>query len=89
MILEVTRDIETEYREALSVCLDRYTVMAADHLDLMDFIYEFREGVTTLPLMKLNRWLGYIQGVLIERGATTVVEERDFTRPLFRHLDFG
>lgn len=40
------------------------------------------------PLMKLNRWLGYIQGTLIAYELTTVQAERDFTRPLFQRLDF-
>jgi hypothetical protein len=56
---------------------------------LYDFICEFQAGVgSKLPIMKLNRWLGYIQGCLIERGYTTVEDERNFTRPLFRPLDF-
>lgn len=33
--------------------------------------------------LKYHRWLGYIQGVLITKGYTTVNEERDFTRPYF------
>lgn len=32
---------------------------------------------------KAGRWLGFIQGILIERGITTVQVERDFTRPYF------
>lgn len=32
---------------------------------------------------KSARWLGFIQGVLIMRGFTTVQAERDFTRPYF------
>ena len=54
------------------------------------FINEFIKGCTDkLPLMKLNRWLGYIQGTLISWDVTSVQTERDWTRPLFRHLDFG
>lgn len=30
---------------------------------------------------KVNRWLGYVQGVLITTGLLTVDGERDFTRP--------
>lgn len=30
---------------------------------------------------KVNRWLGFIQGVLICNGITSVEKERDFTRP--------
>lgn len=53
------------------------------------FIGEFIQGCNDrLPLMKLNRWLGYIQGSLIQWGVTTVDAERNWTRPLFRHLDF-
>jgi hypothetical protein len=56
---------------------------------LDEFICEFNQGtIKRLPLMKLNRWLGYIQGCLIERGYTTVEAERNWTRPLFRPLDF-
>lgn len=57
--------------------------------ELMTFIVEFEIQIANgAPLNKLNRWLGYIQGVLIMTGQTTVKEERDFTRPLFRHLDY-
>lgn len=56
---------------------------------LFSFIKEFIQACENkLPLMKLNRWLGYIQGSLIQWGATTVEDERNWTRPLFRPLDF-
>lgn len=35
------------------------------------------------PSDKANRWLGFIQGVLIAKGATTVTTEREITRPIF------
>lgn len=57
---------------------------------LLVFLGDFIKGIEDeLPLMKLNRWLGYIQGVLIVWGLTTVEAERDFTRPLFRALDYA
>lgn len=57
--------------------------------ELWMFIGEFIQGCNDkLPLMKLNRWLGYIQGTLIQWEITTVQAERDWTRPLFRPLDF-
>lgn len=34
-------------------------------------------------ITKKHRWLGYIQGVLICKGYTTVAEEREETRELF------
>ena len=58
-------------------------------IELRKFIFDFIEGCeNNLPLMKLNRWLGYIQGSLIQWGITSVQTERDWTRPLFRPLDF-
>jgi len=81
------------YYDALIRCGNRYSQMTLVYepdSELRGFINEFIQGcVDGLPLMKLNRWLGYIQGCVIERGYTTVAEERDWTRPLFRPLDFG
>jgi hypothetical protein len=58
--------------------------------ELNKFVSEFISGCANkLPLMKLNRWLGYIQGCLIVWGVTTVETERDWTRPLFKPLDFN
>jgi hypothetical protein len=41
------------------------------------------EKIDELPIDKLSRWLGYVQGVIIERGLSSVEEERNFSRPLF------
>jgi len=90
--------VSAEYYKALAQCAERYLEMIDDlcyyeghdkNTKLFHFVYEFKCGVRDqLPLMKLNRWLGYIQGCLIERGYTTVEAERNWTRPLFRPLDF-
>lgn len=37
----------------------------------------------TLPIDKLSRWLGFVQGVLHSQGITSSDTERDFSRPLF------
>jgi hypothetical protein len=83
-------DIADKYRFALHKCGERYRDMFNDINDpLNKFIHEFMWGCRDgLPVPKLCRWLGYIQGILIERGYTTVDTERDWTRPLFRPLDF-
>lgn len=36
-----------------------------------------------LPSDKVNRWIGFVQGVLAAQGYMSVKEERDRTRPLF------
>lgn len=88
----------TEYHAALHACAERYRDMMLERFAgntpigdplwtfTMEFMFGCRDG---LPVPKLCRWLGYIQGVLIERGFTTVEDERNWTRPLFRPLDFG
>jgi hypothetical protein len=78
-----------QYYDAIFKCVERYQEIvdrSEGCSDLNKFLKEFNRE---LPLEKLNRWLGYVQGVLIERGFTTVEEERNWTRPLFRPLDFG
>ncbi len=75
----------TQYREAIAKCVQRYRIIGKNESDLLTFLDEFDYAV---PIVKISRWLGYVQGVLIERGLTTVEAERDWTRPLFRPLDF-
>ena len=89
-----------EYYSSLEACGNRYKVLAEQSYmftpvpsneikALVEFVDEFLQGCADrLPLMKLNRWLGYIQGTLIAWNMTTVQTERDWTRPLFRPLDF-
>jgi len=74
------------YYDAILACVWRYREMAVNMPDLLTFLDEFTRDV---PIVKLSRWLGYVQGVLVERGKTTVQAERDWTRPLFRPLDFS
>ena len=91
--------IELSYYRSLAVCGLRYRTMLYDFIHDSDWKSVKREDATKLlrfledfiedALMKLNRWLGYIQGVLISWGVTTVEAERDFTRPLFRTLDYA
>jgi hypothetical protein len=83
----------SNYYEALGLCFNRYYKLALttfdDDHEIVKFLEEFYDGILDkLPLCKLNRWLGYIQRYLIEKEITTVEAERDWTRPLFRPLDF-
>ena len=41
------------------------------------------ENIDSFPVDKLNRWLGFVQGVLCMKGLITVEGERDYSRPLF------
>lgn len=89
---------EQDYYLAIMKCHEHYLALCIQMegkdfgfgpitlVDVKKFLDEFNHEV---PLVKLSRWLGYVQGVLIERGVTTVEIERDWTRPLFRPLDFG
>lgn len=58
--------------------------------ELLDFVLEILQGtVSKVPLAKINRWIGYVQGMLIAWKITDVQTERDWTRSYFRHLDYG
>lgn len=35
------------------------------------------------PDLKIGKWLGYIEGILIANNVTSVNEERDFTREFY------
>jgi len=79
----------TEYHKAIVEVLYRYKGWNINDPKLERFMDELYSGCTNgMPIMKANRWFGYIQGVLIERGFTTVEIERNLTRPLFQPLDF-
>lgn len=82
----MTANWTQQYYDAIFTCVARYREMAEGMPDLLSFLDEFKRDV---PLVKLSRWLGYVQGVLVTRGVTTVTIERDATRPLFRPLDFA
>lgn len=87
-----------QYYEALEKCFARYLNMISEatywdgyiaYRGLQDFtLLAFKESQSkTLSIFKLNRWLGYVQGCLIERGLTSIEAERNWTRPLFKDLD--
>lgn len=71
----------------------RYTIMAED-ANIPDLEERFNiislctagrnlSAEKKLPIDKGNRWIGYIQGILIAKGITTIQAERDYTRSMF------
>ncbi|MCK9532514.1 MAG: hypothetical protein M0R77_18535 [Gammaproteobacteria bacterium] len=87
-----------DYRQALMYHLVRYEMMVSlvgglplttyTKQELQEFIKLTMDNIENYPLEKLNRWFGFIQGIIIACGFTTVQAERDATRPHFKHLDF-
>lgn len=87
------------WQEVLAPLFERYANLLALHQDIVStrlnpdvvsqalrlsryapaHLHEIDEG-------KANRWLGYIQGIVIAGGLTTVAAEREYTRPLFHAL---
>ena len=53
--------------------------LAHYHRKLLD---EAIDNTESYPTDKLQRWLGFIQGVLSVTGVIDVDEERDYTRPI-------
>lgn len=83
------------YKNILQILFLRYKEMISskefgsgdtskEYID--NFIDLALSKIDIYPEDKLNRWLGYVQGVLICHGITTSTIERDFSRPLFTAL---
>lgn len=47
---------------------------------------QMKANAETWPTDKLNRWLGFVQAILVLHGLTTVDVERDRTRPIFHAI---
>lgn len=57
--------------------------LTENQTDLVEFC---QKAVTLKNPDKLSRWVGYVQGCLIERKYTTVEKERDFSRKLYKPI---
>ncbi|BBA65589.1 hypothetical protein [Xanthomonas phage XacN1] len=57
-----------------------------DWQSIIDLCSEAIRFGHTYPSDKMHRWLGFVQGVLAARGAISVDEERNYTRPIFHEL---
>ena len=80
-----TSEIFARYLELMSeISCDPYATN--ERLSLQNLKWICQEGVDKydqLPIDKLSRWLGFVQGCLCMRGLISVDEERDFTRLRF------
>lgn len=76
--------IEKHNGEALPIFCSLENKNTPEHLKKM--IQEALLNGSIYPTDKLQRWLGYVQGVLTCYGWISVDEERDFTRPLLHSI---
>jgi len=56
------------------------------YLSLTNLLWMCDQAVAehdSLPIDKISRWLGCVQGCLASRGLISIEAERDFTRTLF------
>jgi len=53
---------------------------------LLSLCNEAINNAKDYPFDKMNRWLGFVQGVLVVAQVITVHEERSYTRPIFHKL---
>lgn len=61
--------------------LSRHPSMSRDHLIWM--CETAIDKIDTWPVDKLNRWLGFVQGIMCVQHIITVEEEREVSRPVF------
>jgi hypothetical protein len=45
------------------------------------------ENLETMPIDKLSRWVGFVQGIMAANKVLDVDEERNRTRPIFLNLN--
>jgi hypothetical protein len=80
-------------RDATRIMFERYNTMlndspnfgkncmSRDHLIWMTDIC--LEHINDWPIDKLNRWLGFVQGIMTVQHIITVEDEREISRPIF------
>lgn len=71
--------------EAHKIMMDRYLYIAREIGD--EHLIKFCTASNDLVNPdKLSRWVGYVQGTLIERGVLDTKFERDFSRPIYQPI---
>ena len=92
-----------EHYQIIAVLFERYAKLAGEHAAKLDALPAVKcksaslialcnEAITNgaeYPFDKMNRWLGFAQGVLAATGIIDVDAEREFTRPLLHQLHMG
>lgn len=76
-------------RDLVTPCTHRHNEHGHDKTTGLHLLRMIREIATddTMPIDKVARWTGFIQGVLATRGVISVDEERDRTRRIFTGED--
>lgn len=84
---DTNKDVNTEsyagVREATKEMFFRYYNGLQLTQELDELCSYAISNIDTLPIDKLNRWLGYVQYHVISTGQTSIDKERDYSRPIF------
>lgn len=70
-------------RDATLHMFERYQSFNIQDKQIAGLLNEGIKQISILPIDKLSRWLGFIQGYVIFNNLTTVNIEREYSRPLF------
>lgn len=74
--------LHSTVRSATKKCFQRYLDFILD-TDIRALCEKGIKEIDNLPIDKLSRWLGFIQGYVVFTKQTTVQTEREFSRNLF------
>ena len=90
---------QVDHYQILSVLFNRYALLVQQHPkalaglplrcqseSVLSLCREALDNGKDYPFDKMNRWLGFTQGVLASAGLIDVDAEREFTRPLLHQL---
>lgn len=92
-------DQPTDKYQVLAVLFERYAKLARENAAKLDALplrcqstsvlalcNEAMKNGADYPFEKMNRWVGFVQGVLAATGVLDMDAEREVTRPLLRQL---
>jgi hypothetical protein len=79
------------FSRSLAIIEDNSGVLSSNYLrcdenSLQNLCREAIDNTPKYPFDKLNRWIGFVQGILACHGLIKVDQERNFTRPLLHSL---
>lgn len=69
-------------KETMKLLAHRYQNMTGNE-HIKNLCSSLIENIEKWPVDKSGRWIGFIQGEVINQGLTSVEIERNYSRPLF------
>ena len=79
------RKVIVQHNPALATTITPIVSKQGNETDDVHLLWMIQQIQTSenMSLTKCSRWIGFIQGVLVSKGYTTVEEEKEITRGMY------